>query len=319
MKSIKKYLILLLSLLLVLSTIGCTSDKVASKVPETPPIYFFDTAKEKLFLENLDVSFLDQKTEDEQIKFILESLASGPKITTLPTVVEMPIRSANHDGNKITIDFESRYNELSPVQRIAVRAMLVASLCELDFIDGVAFSIEGQPMTGANGKEIGLVKTSDILTGVIDPNQATSKPIVTLYFASETGRMLVPEQRRIELNSNVLQEKTMIEELIKGPQTQGLLPTLPAETIVKDVTVKDGMCQVDLSFDLKSKFFTTPESKYMMIYSIVNTLTESSKINKVAFLVDGKKDIEFTKDIDLRETFVRNNKIIEKVDASETR
>ncbi len=317
MRKLKKYTLLLLSLLLIMSTIGCVNSNGTSEIPNTPSVYFFDTAKEKLFSENLDPQFLAQKTEDEKIRFILEALAAGPKITTLPTAVEMPIRSANHDGNKINIDLESTYNDLSPVQRIAVRAMLVASLCELDFIDGVVFSIDGMPMTGANGKEIGLVKPSDVLTGVLDPNQATSKPIVTLYFTDVTGTILVPEQRRIELNSNVLQEKTMIEELIKGPQTAGLLPTIPAETVVKDVTVKDGMCQVDLSFDLKSKFFTSPESKYMMIYSIVNTLTESSKINKVAFLVDGKKDIEFTKDIDLRETFVRNDKIIQKANNNE--
>lgn len=312
MKYLKKSSLLLLSIFFVLTLIGCVNNKAVSEVPTTPSIYFFDTAKNKLFAENLDASFLNQQTEDEQILFILEALGAGPKITTLPTVVELPIHSANHDGSRVNIDFEARYNDLSSVQRIAARAMLVESLCELDFIEGVTFSIEGKPMTGANDKEIGLVKAGDLLTGVLDPNQATSKPIVTLYFASADGTKLVPEQRRIELNSSVQQEKTIIEELIKGPQTEGLLATIPAETIVKDVTVKDGICQVDLSFDLKSKFFTTPESKYMMIYSIVNTLTESSKINKVAFLVDGKKDIEFTKDIDLRETFVRNNRIIKK-------
>lgn len=313
MKQLRKSGLLLLSIFCLLMLIGCANKNVVSEVPTTPNIYFFDTSKNKLFTENLDASFLSQQTEDDKILFILEALATGPKITTLPTVVELPIQSANHDGSRVNIDFEGRYNELSSVQRIAARAMLVESLCELDFIEGVTFSIEGQPMTGANDKEIGLVKKGDLLTGILDPNQATSKPIVTLYFASQDDTKLVSEQRRIELNSSVQQEKTIIEELIKGPQTEGLLSTIPAETIVKDVTVKDGICQVDLSFDLKSKFFTTPESKYMMIYSIVNTLTESSKINKVAFLVDGKKDIEFTKDIDLRETFVRNNKIIEKV------
>lgn len=313
MKQLKKSGLLLLSIFCLLVLVGCANKNVVSEVPATPNIYFFDTAKNKLFTENLDASFLNQQTEDDKILFILEALATGPKITTLPTVVELPIQSANHDGSRVNIDFEGRYNALSSVQRIAARAMLVESLCELDFIEGVTFSIEGQPMTGANDKEIGLVKTGDLLTGILDPNQATSKPIVTLYFASPDDTKLVAEQRRIELNSSVQQEKTIIEELIKGPQTEGLLSTIPAETIVKDVTVKDGICQVDLSFDLKSKFFTTPESKYMMIYSIVNTLTESSKINKVAFLVDGKKDIEFTKDIDLRETFVRNNRIIEKV------
>ncbi|WP_054742371.1 GerMN domain-containing protein [Cellulosilyticum ruminicola] len=313
MKQLKKCNLILLSVVLIGMLVGCVDKNVVSEAPATPNVYFFDTAKNKLFTENLDVNFLNQQTEDDKILFILNALSAGPKIATLPTVVEVPIQSANHDGSRVNIDFKTSYNELSSVQRIAARAMLVESLCELDFIEGVTFSIEGKPMTGANDKEIGLVKAGDLLTGILDPNQATSKPIVTLYFASADDMKLVPEQRRIELNSSVQQEKTIIEELIKGPQTEGLLGTIPAETIVKDVTVKDGICQVDLSFDLKSKFFTTSESKYMMIYSIVNTLTESSKINKVAFLVDGKKDIEFTKDIDLRETFVRNNKIIEKV------
>ena len=312
-----KKLVVLLMLSILVMNVGCTGENQVTEAVETQPIYFFDTVRGKLSEESLDPGFLELTDEDEKIKYILEALVAGPKITALPNLVEIPIRSVNHAGNIINIDFESRYNELTPTAHIALRAMLVYSLCELDFIDGINFSIEGKPMTGANGKEIGTVRKTDILTGTLDPNQATSKPVVTLYFADATDTKLVAEQRRIELNGNVSQEKARIEELIKGPQKQGLLATIPPETVVKDVTVKNGICQVDLAFDLKSKFFTSAESKNIMIYSIVNTLTESGKIDKVAFLVDGKKDIEFTKDIDLKETFVRNEKVIKKVTAGD--
>lgn len=279
----------------------------------TEQVYFYDHTKGKLVGEQLPDEYDTLQGVDEQIAYMIATLAKGSQTATIPFSVKLPIDEWDYDQDIVTIDLSKAYDDLAPQEKMITRAVLVASLTGIDGVEGVNFTIMGEPLKSATGEAIGINRQDAIITeSFLDPNQATSNPTVTLYFANADGTKLVKEQRRIALNNNVSQEKYIIEELIKGPQNSHLVATVPPETVVKDVSItKDGICQVDLSFDIKSKFFTTQETKNMMIYSIVNSLTESSKINKVAFLVDGKKDIEFSKDINLRETFVRNESLIE--------
>lgn len=306
--TIQRVMCLLLILPMLLS--GCLKDSSKIEV-ETPNVYFFDISKGRLFSENLSPEFLNTTTDIEKIQFVVDSLQKGPKDTIIPVGKEMPIKDINKSGKLVLIYFGKGYNDLSAEERIAMRTTLVYSLTELDFIEGVEFFIEDQPLVNANGDKIGPIYRGDIVTKVLEPNPPTTIQTITLYFASSDGTKLVKEERDIALNNSIPIEKYIVEELIKGPKKEGHIATIPSDTVIKDVTTKEAVCQVDLSFDLKSKFFTTPESKTLMIYSIVNSLTEVSKIKKVAFLVDGKKEIEFSKYIDLRESFERDDTLIE--------
>ncbi|MDF2877143.1 MAG: Lipoprotein LpqB, GerMN domain [Clostridia bacterium] len=302
-----------ISLLLVLMLIptvlaGCTKKLGAE---DTIKVYFCDSAKGSLLAENVSVDFTQITTDREKAQFVINTLRKGSQSSTIQTNNDMYIQEVNLNERLAYVLFDKDYISLNPQEQIGIRSSLVYSLTELNFIDGVEFFVGDVPLTNISGEPIGPIERKDILINVLSPNPPTTIQTVTLYFAGVDNKGLVKEQRDIQVNSSIALEKYIIDELIKGPQVEGLLATIPKETTVNDVNTKEGVCQVDLSFDVKSKHFATPESKMLMIYSIVNSLTELSKVQKVAFLIDGKKEIEFSKDIDLSEFFERKESIIE--------
>lgn len=298
----------LVLLLIPVLLVGCNK-KIGSK--DSMRVYFCDAAKGSLLAENVPVDFTQVTTDREKVQFVINALSKGSQSSTIQMNNNMHIQEVNLNERLAYVLFDNEYTVLNPQEQIGIRASLVYSLTELNFIEGVEFFIEDVPLTNISGEPIGPIERKDILISVLSPNPPTTIQTVTLYFAGADNKSLVKEQRDIQVNSSIALEKYIIDELIKGPQAEGLLATIPKETTVNDVNTKEGVCQVDLSFDVKSKHFTTPESKMLMIYSIVNSLTEVSKVQKVAFLIDGKKEIEFSKDIDLSEFFERKESIIE--------
>lgn len=144
---------------------------------------------------------------------------------------------------------------------------------------------------------------------------------VKLYFAkyTETEFYLGTETRQIEQNQNLY--KKAIEELIKGPQSSELYPTLPSTTKVISVELKDGLAIVNLSKEILTDTSEIPHSsttEVLAISSIVNTLTEFDEIEKVKIIVEGKDKgkidglviEDFWGHVGIYEEFERNEKII---------
>ncbi|ADZ83833.1 GerMN domain-containing protein [Cellulosilyticum lentocellum] len=309
---------LFLLLVVLISLSGCTKTTIQSD--GSPQIYYFDTTKGELFSQPLGAAFLSLGTDQEKVEYIINELAMNKNIqgNTLVAINPMPIIgvTTNINDRMVQIKFSNDYNNLATQERIGIRAAIVYSLTQLDFIDSVDFYIEDSPLTTSTGKVIGPISQANIKLNVLEPNPATTPYTLPLYFVNAEGK-LVKEERGVRVSDPTSVEKLLIEELIKGPNSEGLSASLPSDMKVNDATTTNGVCQIDLSFDLKSKFFTSPEVKERMIYAIVNSLTEIPKlrtdipkIKKVAFLVDGKSDIEFTKEIDLRDTFERNEAYI---------
>lgn len=301
----------MLLVLLPVGFVACSKENVGTKTKDAINIYFADYVKGTLFLESIPVDFKQIPSKKDKTQFVISTLSKGPQSMTLQGNTDMHIKEVNLDDRLAYVMFNSQYEYLSAQEQMGIRASLVYSLTELNFIDGVEFFIEDKPFLNINGKPIGSIGRNDIILNVLNPNPPMTIQTVTLYFTSIERNTLTREQRDIQVNNNVALERYIIDELIKGPGKEGLLATIPKETTVNDVSTKEGVCQVDLSFDLKSKHFISPESKTLMIYSIVNSLTELARIQKVAFLIDGKKEIEFSKEIDLSELFERKEALIE--------
>ncbi len=301
----------IVAVLLLIALVACNNNGASGNVKDTMTLYFADYAKGNLFSESIPVDLKELATNRDKTQFVISALSKGSQSTTLQSNVDMHIKEVNLDDRLAYVLFDMKYASLSSNEQMGIRASLVYSLTELSFIEGVEFFIEDRPILNISGKPIGPISRGDIILSVLNPNPPTTIQTVTLYFTSLQSPILMKEQRDIHVNNNVPLERYIIDELIKGPTQEGLLATIPKETTVNDISNKEGVCQVDLSFDVKSKHFTTPESKSLMIYSIVNSLTELSKIQKVAFLIDGKKEIEFSKEIDLSEFFERKEMLIE--------
>ena len=145
---------------------------------------------------------------------------------------------------------------------------------------------------------------------------------VTLYFTSleDNQAYLVKETREVK-NPEENIYKTIIEELIKGPVSQDLYPTIPPDSVVNSVELSNGLAIVDFDFRIITNYEDIPHSsttETMAIYSIVNTLTEFEEIEMVKITIEGKDSGEvdgiyiedFWGHIGIYENFYRNTEII---------
>jgi germination protein M len=144
---------------------------------------------------------------------------------------------------------------------------------------------------------------------------------VSLYFASYTDNdfYLVKETREIPAGKDLY--KNVLEELIKGPESDQLFPTLPSDVKVNSVKISDSTATVDFSKEIITNFEEIPHSsttETLAIFSIVNTLTEFKEIKKVKITIEGKDSGEidglyiedFWGHVGIYEEFTRNEAII---------
>ena len=117
--------------------------------------------------------------------------------------------------------------------------------------------------------------------------------------------------------------ESIIEELIRGPVNKELYPTIPSDTKVNSVTIKDNLATVDFSKEIITSDEQIPHSsttEILAIYSIVNTLTNFEEIKKVKITVEGKESgqvdglyiEDFWGHVGIYETFSRDEETIGK-------
>ncbi len=116
---------------------------------------------------------------------------------------------------------------------------------------------------------------------------------VALYFGSTNGQFLVSETRSIDTPVNDRTEVFILEELIKGPTSASgeFNELLNENTKVVSVSDNGEVLTVILSNELLEWPFsdeaaTAEKQKELAIYSIVNTLVESSGFSRIQILVD---------------------------------
>jgi len=120
-----------------------------------------------------------------------------------------------------------------------------------------------------------------------NPTPAPTKQKVTLYFGDDQATYLEPEERMITRGDEPL-EQAVVRELIKGPQKQGLVKTVPAETKIISLTVADGVAKVNFSQEFQTKHWGGSAGETMTLYSVVNSLGELPGIDQVQFLLEGE-------------------------------
>ncbi|MDD3839074.1 MAG: GerMN domain-containing protein [Clostridia bacterium] len=141
----------------------------------------------------------------------------------------------------------------------------------------------------------------------ISPELSEDEIEVTLYFADDSFNYLVPEQRVIKKDDDVLEQ--IVGQLLKGPYQPEKKKLFDEEVKVLSTAEIDGVAFVDfnqtfmdmltgkLAQEGQEEKVDKEELKRkneLAIYSIVNSLTETEGVERVNFLVNGdviKSDI----------------------------
>ncbi len=288
----KKFLLILLAVIFLFS--GCNravpgSDILQFFEQKTAVIYYANSDGTDLIAVKLDVA---DKNKDALPAFVLETLLEGPKADNLKPSVRSgtQLLSVTTEQGLASVDLSKEFYHEESIRDALATVAIVKSLCSIKGIDRVMLTVEGMPLLNAMGEEQGILKETDV---VFDADVlAQDESNITLYFSDVNAEYLVKEIRRIRIPRGDSMEKLILSEIIKGPQTQNGGRTVPAETKILSVETKDAVCFVNLSSEFITKNNVGTAAERLTIFSIVNSLTELSNIDKVQFLVEGeKKDV----------------------------
>lgn len=119
-----------------------------------------------------------------------------------------------------------------------------------------------------------------------EPNKIVNVNL-TLYFPDGMAENVHPEIRNVPVD-NARTAYAALRELTAGPKKAGLFPSIPAGTVVLDLSIASGTCTVNFSREFIDNHGGGSAGELMTLASIVNTLTEFPSIKRVMILVEGK-------------------------------
>ncbi len=246
-------------------------------------------------LLNEALEFLREEPEDENYK--------------PPLPEDVRIESYEIEHNQLYLNFSVEYMDMLKVYEVLCRAALVRTLCQIPEIDYIGFRVADQPLMDLRGKAIGLMNEDQFIENAGEEINAYRTADLTLYYTNETGDKLVSQRVPMEYNSNISLEKLIVERLIDGPPYEGAYPTIPANTRLVSVSVRDGICYVNLDAGFLETGYNVTES--IPIYSIVNSLIRNTDAQKVQISIDGETNRIFRESISFDTIFERNEELVE--------
>ncbi|MBE5826138.1 MAG: hypothetical protein E7307_05815 [Butyrivibrio sp.] len=305
----KNIIALLLALILgATSLTGCSIGR-SSADDESFKLFYVNNSETAIVAVDYEIQSSSVDTE-AVIEELLEQLGTMPERMQYeaPLTGEVNLLGYTITDKLLSLNFDISYTEMERTIEILDRAAIVRTFTQLPQIEYVSFLVEGNPLTDQYGNVIGNMSADTFIYNMGNEINTYEKIELKLYFANETGDKLVPVYRSVVYNSNISMERLAVEQLVKGPNSDICYPTVSKDSKINSVSVKDGVCYID--FD--PSFLTEPYqvSAEIALYSIVNTVTEFSYVNKVAFSVGGEASFKFM-DYDVSGPFERNLDIIE--------
>lgn len=296
----KKILYFMLSLMMLLSLMGCNKEE---KKKGEYQIYYLNMDMSKMVAEDYDSTGAEAEALVEELLTKLQSAPDSSKLRqTIPTNVR--VQSFKINGVYLYIDFSEEYKVLKPEEEVLIRASIVRTMVQIEPCHLVAFTINGEPLRNPDGALIGSMSAD---TFVENPGKQINSSVeknLNLYFASKDGTRLVKEVRTVHYSTNISLEKLIMEQLIEGPKKSGTMATVPSGTRMISVSVVDGVCYVNLSDSFRNQNAEVNEE--IVLYSIVNSLTEAQGVSKVQISVNGSTEGKIRYTYDLSKMYERD-------------
>lgn len=307
-KKTSVFAVLLLLLALAALAAGCgggTADPSRGTPEEGVfQIYYLDASGTVLTpneyrTETRDTDLLIAELMD-QLRTVPNDLDSQ---SAIPERVEY--RDFRREEMVVYLLFSDSYNAMSRDQEILCRAALAKTLTQAPGVNYISILAGEQPILNAKGQPVGMMAGGDFIDSVSDVN-AYERTVLTLYFTDEKGERLYPETREVVHNTNTSMAQLVLEELISGPESFSLCPTVPEDTRLLNVTVNDNVCYINFDENFLRGSGSLAVADYIPIYSIVNSLAEAAGINRVQIAVNGSVNVKFRDSISLESPFERN-------------
>lgn len=193
-----------------------------------------------------------------------------------------------YDDGRIIVDFSEKFITDDAARNVLDTYAVVKTLCSTGLASTVYVTVNGSPVTDRDGNELGYVAASDI--NLEGEEYSSEMRNLVLYFAAKDESGLVSEDRTIKITDQQPTEQYIINELIKGTRDKAHHQSLISpKTVLMSVDIEDNICYLNFKSAFLSENTGSAEHDRLVIYSIVNSLTELESINRVQFYMDGKR------------------------------
>ncbi len=318
--SVRKTTIIISVLVIIALLSGCSQanevipDKPKS-VTETIKLFYANADNDQLIVEDRMITYQEG---DDKYTVALQALINGPESSALRANLSpnTKILGTNLRDNQLTVDVSRDFAQFGgSMAEILGVGSLVNTMTQFEEIEQVKILVEGNELIGPSGEPRGFMTTFPLTadgSGEPAPIGETEQATVVLYFGNQQATAVKGESRMITFTSDISQAayaKILVAELLKGPLSSDLYPTIPSEARILGVQINNSTAYVDFSSEMHTKHSHGAAGESMTINSIVNTLTELDYIRLVQITVEGEPlAIEH---IIMDEPMARNESMIE--------
>lgn len=298
MKKKRLWILLLAAVVLVLG--GCKSEEEEA---DGYQIYYLNAEQTKISGKAYDTKETD--TEKLVAEF-LKALAKDPEDVDYrkPIPNEVELLKTKLEGNQLSIWFDTDYYNMDAASEVLCRAAIVRTVTQIPDVNCVSIFIGDSPLVDAKNNVVGLMTAESFVENPKEQINSLQEATITLYFSNKNGDGLVTEKRDVHYSSNISMEKLIVEQLLKGPEQKDAKSAIPSGTKLVSVSAVDGVCYVNFDEGFTNQDYEIQEP--IVIYSIVNSLSELSTVSKVQISVNGSTKGVYRDSYKLDKVYERN-------------
>ena len=270
-------------------------------------LYFMNSDGTGIAAEQHEIRYKD---DNELILNTIARLTDGPSNSQKGRVIPKgtDVNRIVLDGaESITVDFSAEFLTDDPARNVLDTYAVVKTLCATGRAASAEVTVMGSPITDRDGNALGFISASDI--NLENEEYSSEMRDIILYFADRSETGLVKEERTIKITDQQPIEQYIINELIKGPADNSVQSLLSGKTVLMSVDIEDNICYLNFKSSFINENAGSSDHEQLVIYSIVNSLTELPSISRIQFYMDGKRVNNFGA-VEIKDCIARDISII---------
>lgn len=216
----------------------------------------------------------------EDLSWLITSYFSGARADYLQTPFPKgtSVQSWKIQNSTLDLLLSKEFGQLRGIDLTVACSCIATTFLELTEVSAVVIRAEDALLHGQEEIRLGW---EDLHLSDYDVQQ--NQENLTVYYADRTFRYLIG--KNIAVNTAAVGNiyTYLFEQLLLPPQDSGLLSPIPEGTQLLGISVRDGVCSVDLSADFVRNGPAGAVAQRCTLLAIVNTLTQLPDIDRVEF------------------------------------
>lgn len=218
---------------------------------------------------------------------LMQALLEGPHTLDLhspfPDGVSVNFMSVSEEKQTIWVDLSGEYGILTGYNLTVADYCITMTLTQLPGIEIIKVTVNGEVMSDRNRQ---TMRTGDVLFSATEEEPDTF--LAALYFPEQSGGTLTAEYRLVDRQEGRDAVEVVLDELLSGPVTSEACLSMPKNTRVRSLAIRDRICYVDLSKEFVVNAPMEEDVAGLTLFALVNTLCVRSGVSQVQLLIEGE-------------------------------